>query len=54
MKWPEHVVRIGNKRNIYNIAVGKHDKSLGRSKLGPEWENNIKIYIKETGCEDAR
>jgi hypothetical protein len=38
----------GERRTVYGILIAKVEgkESLGRPRLG--WENNIKIYIKET------
>jgi hypothetical protein len=39
-------------RNVYKILAGKPEgnRSLGRSRL--EWEDNIKVELKEIGWED--
>jgi hypothetical protein len=41
----------GKKGNAYRVSVGKHE---GKMPLGSPryiWENNSKIYIKETALE---
>jgi hypothetical protein len=46
MKWEGHVVCMGERRNAYNILVGKPEgkRPLGRSRL--RWEDNIKIDLR--------
>jgi hypothetical protein len=44
-----HVARIGERRGVYRVMVGR---SKGRRPLGiPRhiWENNIKMNLKEVG-----
>jgi hypothetical protein len=46
-----HVAYIRVKRNVYKILVGKPE---GERPLGiswRRWEDNIKIDLKETGCD---
>jgi hypothetical protein len=45
MRWAEHVARMGEKRNVYRILVGKPEakRPLGRPRR--RWEDNIKIYL---------
>jgi hypothetical protein len=49
MRWAEHVVRMGEKRNPYRFLVGKSEvkRLLGRPRR--RWEDNIKIDLKEIG-----
>jgi hypothetical protein len=49
MKWVEHVVCIGAKRNVYRIFVGKPEEKrpVGRSRR--RWEDNIKMDLREIG-----
>jgi hypothetical protein len=49
MRWTGHVARIGEKRNVYRLLVGKPE---GRRPLGSprcRWIDNIKIYLLEIG-----
>ena len=50
MNWVGHVARIGERRGVYRVLVGKPaDKSpLG----GPRrrWEDNIKRDLQKVGC----
>jgi len=45
MRWAGHVVRMGERRGVYRVLVGKPEgkRPLGRPRL--RWEDNIKIYL---------
>ena len=45
MRWAGHVVRMGERRGVYSVLVGKPEgkRPLGRPRL--RWEDNIKIYL---------
>ena len=47
-----HVVRMGERRGIYRVLVGKPGgkRRLGRPRH--RWEDNIKMYFQEVGCGD--
>jgi len=51
MRWAELVARMGERRDVYRILVGKLQgkRPLGRSRR--RWENNIKMDLQEIGCE---
>jgi hypothetical protein len=46
-----HVADMGEIRNLYKVLVVKHKGRKGRPRRG--WENNIKMDLKEIGCEDV-
>jgi hypothetical protein len=49
MRWAGHVARMGEKRNVYRLLVGK---PKGRGPIGRprrRWVNNIKIDLLEIG-----
>ena len=50
MRWAGHVARIGEKRGVYRVLVGKPEgkRPLGRPmrRLG----DNIKMDLQEVGC----
>jgi hypothetical protein len=53
MRWTGHVASMGKVRGAYNILVGRPE---GRRPLGRpwrRWEDNIKMYIGETGFGDV-
>jgi len=45
-----HVARMGERRGVYKVFVGKPEgkRPLGRPRL--RWEDNIKIALQEMGC----
>jgi len=50
MRWAGHVARIGEKRGVYGVLVGKPE---GRRPLGKprrRWMNNIRMDLQEVGC----
>jgi hypothetical protein len=49
MRWAGHVARIGEKRNVYRLLVGKPEgkRPLGRPRR--RWINNIKKDLLEIG-----
>jgi hypothetical protein len=49
MRWAGHVARMGEKRNVYSLLVGKPEgkRPLGRPRC--RWIDNIKMDILEIG-----
>jgi hypothetical protein len=49
MRWAGHVARMGEKRNVYRLLVGKPEgkRPLGRPRC--RWIDNIKIDLLEIG-----
>ena len=50
MRWAGHVARMGERRGVYRVLVGKPGgkRPLGRPRLG--WEDDIKMDLQEVGC----
>ena len=50
MRWTGHVVRMGERRGLYRVLVGKPEgnRPLGRPKR--RWEDNIKMDFQEVEC----
>ena len=50
MGWAGHVARIGERRGICRVLVGKPEgkRPLGRPRS--RWEDNIKMNFLEVGC----
>jgi hypothetical protein len=51
MRWAGNVARMWEGRGVYRVLVGK---SKGKRTVGRpwcRWENNIKMYLQEVGCE---
>jgi len=50
MRWPEHVARLGERRGVYRVLVGKYERKgpLGRPRH--RWEDNIEMDLQKVGC----
>jgi hypothetical protein len=49
MRWAGHVARMGDKRKVYKVLVGKPEgkRPLGRPRR--RWEDGIRMDLRETG-----
>ena len=49
MRWAGHVARVGERRGVYRVLVGKPEgkRPLGRPRR--RWEDNIKMDFQEVG-----
>ena len=50
MRWAGHVVRMGEKRGVYRIFLGKPE---GKRPLGIPWRrwvDNIRMDLQKVGC----
>jgi hypothetical protein len=47
MSWAGYLAHMGDKRNVYNILVGKPKGKVHLGRPDRRWENNIKIGLKE-------
>ena len=52
MRWAGHVARMGERRGVYRVLVGKPEgkRPLGRPRR--RWKDNIKMDLQEVGCGD--
>ena len=50
MRWAGHVARMGERRVVYKVLVGKPEEKrpLGRPKH--RWEDNINVDLQAVGC----
>jgi len=50
MRWAGHVARMGERKGVYRILVGKPEgkRPLGRPRL--RWKDNIKMDLQEVDC----
>jgi len=50
IRWAGHVVRMGERRGVYRVLVGKSEgkRPLGRHRR--RWEDNINMDLQEVGC----
>jgi hypothetical protein len=53
MRWVGYVARIGERRDVHRVLVGKPEgkRPLGRPRH--RWEDNIKMGLQEVGCGGA-
>ena len=51
MRWAGHVARMGERRDVYKVLVGKSEgkRPLGRPRR--RWKNNIKMDLQAVECE---
>jgi hypothetical protein len=45
MRWAWHVARMGDKRNVYRILVGKPEGKRPQGRKRRRWVNNIKLIL---------
>ena len=50
MRCEGHVARMGERRGVYRVWVGRYEvkRPLGRPRR--RWEDNIKMDLKDVGC----
>jgi hypothetical protein len=53
VRWAGHVARMGERRRVHRVLVGKPERKrlLGRPRR--KWEDNIKMDLQEVGCGGA-
>ena len=52
MRWTGHVARMGKRRGVYRVLVGKPEGKRTFGRPSRRWEDNIKTYLQEVGCGD--
>jgi len=50
MRWAGHVVRIGERKGVYGVLVGKPEGKRPLRIPTLRWEDNIKLDLQEVGC----
>jgi hypothetical protein len=50
MRLAGHVARMGNRRSVYRVLVGKPLGNTPPGRPRRRWENNIKMVLKEVRC----
>ena len=50
IRWAGHIARMGERRGVCRVLVGKPEgkRPLGRTRR--RWEYNIKMVLQEVGC----
>ena len=51
MRWAGHVARMGERRMVYRVLVGKPEGKRPLVRLRSRREDNIKMDLQELGCE---
>jgi hypothetical protein len=50
MRWAGHVARMGERKGVNRILVGKPDRNIPLGRPRRRWEDNIKMDLQEVGC----
>ena len=50
MSWAGHVARMGERRDVYRVLVGKPEGKRPVGRPRGRWEDNIKMDLQEVGC----
>ena len=50
MRWAGHVARMGERRGVYRVLLGKPEEKRNPGRPRPRWEDNIKMDLQEVGC----
>ena len=50
MRWVGHVARMGERRSVYRVLVGKPERKRPLGRPRSRWEDNIKVDLQEMGC----
>jgi hypothetical protein len=51
MRWAGHVARMGERRGVYMVLVGKSKGKRPLVRPKRRWEDNIKMDLQEMECE---
>ena len=49
MRWAGHVTRMGERRGVYRVLVGKPEGKWPLGRPRRRWEDNIKMDLQEVG-----
>ena len=54
MRWAGHVARMGDRRVVHRVLVGKSEGKRPLGRLRCRWKENIKMDLQEVvgGCGD--
>jgi hypothetical protein len=47
MRWAGHLARIGERRGVYRVLIGKSGGKRALGKPRRRWEDNIKMNLQE-------
>ena len=51
LRWAGHVARMEQFKNAYRVLVGKPESKRPLGWPRPRWEDNIKMNLREVGCD---
>jgi hypothetical protein len=49
MRWAGHVARMGERRNLYRVLVGKPEGKRTLERPTRRWEDGVKMDLREVG-----
>jgi hypothetical protein len=49
MRWAGHAARVGERRDLYRVLVGKLDRKKQLGRCMRRWEHNVKVDLQEVG-----
>jgi hypothetical protein len=52
MRWAGHVVRLGKRRGVYRVLVGKPEEKRPLVRPRRRWEDNNNMDLQEVECGD--
>ena len=52
MRWAGHIARMGERRGVYRVLVGKTEGKRPMGKPKRRWEDNIKMDLQQGGGWD--
>ena len=50
MGWAWHIARMGERRGVYIVLVGKSEGKRPLGRLRRKWKDDIKMDLQEVGC----
>jgi hypothetical protein len=50
MRWAGHAARMGERRGLHRVLVGKTERKRPHGRPRLRWEGNIKMHYQEVGC----
>jgi hypothetical protein len=50
IRWAGHVARMGERRGVRWVLVGKPEGKIPFGRPRPRWKDNIKMKVQEVGC----
>jgi len=50
MRWAWHVARMGERRSVYRVLVGKPGGKTPHDRTRRRWEDNCKMDLQVVGC----